>query len=153
MELHTLPEEEELNSLFMSAPYVSGYAYIEWYSERNGRVVLELGQDQVQVIGRPIPACESDPISREQQAQHMAKFLGALSRSMGVPALTLDAGIVSDPAFSHWVIEQGRILGEARDVTTQSDGSSFAYVRLFSMPEYAEYGSVPAGNLIPKSNA
>ena len=38
--------------------YVS-YPYIEWYSEQNGRVVLELEPEQVEVIGRPIPVCET----------------------------------------------------------------------------------------------
>jgi hypothetical protein len=40
------------------------YPYIEWYSDENGRVVLELESDQIKVIGEPIPAIESDPISR-----------------------------------------------------------------------------------------
>lgn len=62
------------------------YPYIEWYSEENGRVVIELDPEQVQVIGRPIPACESDPVSREEQARNMAEFLGELSRGAGVPA-------------------------------------------------------------------
>ena len=30
-------------------PYVN-YPYIEWYSEKNGRVVLELEQDQIEII-------------------------------------------------------------------------------------------------------
>ena len=55
-----------------------GYPYIEWYSKQNGRVVIELPRDQVQVIGKPIPACESDPISRDEQARHMADFLGSV---------------------------------------------------------------------------
>jgi hypothetical protein len=62
------------------------YPYVEWYSQENGRVVLELGADQVEVIGRPIPACESDPISREQQNRNMAEFLGSLAAEVGLPA-------------------------------------------------------------------
>ena len=53
-----------------------GYPYIEWYSTQNGRVVIELDSDQVQVIGQPIPPSESDPVSRDEQARHMAEFLG-----------------------------------------------------------------------------
>ncbi|MCX5646696.1 MAG: hypothetical protein NTZ17_18770 [Phycisphaerae bacterium] len=48
------------------------YPYIEWYSDENGRVVIELEPVQVEVIGTPIPACESDPISREQQKRNEA---------------------------------------------------------------------------------
>ena len=46
--------------------------YIEWYSDQNGRVVLELAPEQLEVIGTPIPACESDPISTQDQQENMA---------------------------------------------------------------------------------
>ena len=72
------------------------YPYIEWYSDENGRVVLELDAEQVEVIGRPIPACESDPVSREEQARNMAGFLGELSRETGVPALMVSP-LAKDP--------------------------------------------------------
>jgi len=116
------------------------YPYIEWYSDENGRVVIELDADQVEVIGRPIPACESDPVSREQQAGHMANFLGELSREAGVPAFAPAQGLVSDPTFTHWVVAEGHVIGEAREVKPDKNGTSFAYVRLFKMPEMAEYG-------------
>ena len=61
--------------------YVS-YPYIEWYGDENGRVVLELEPDQIKVIGNPIPACESDPISRQKQAQNMIDFLRGLAESL-----------------------------------------------------------------------
>jgi hypothetical protein len=60
--------------------------YIEWFSHENGRVVLELEPVQIEVIGRPIPAIESDPISREQQKHNMAAFLGSLAQEMNIPA-------------------------------------------------------------------
>jgi len=63
----------------------ASYPYIEWYSEQSGRVVLELEPEQVEVIGQPIPACESDPISREEQDRKMAGFLRGLARDLGVP--------------------------------------------------------------------
>ena len=62
-----------------------GYPYFEWYSEENGRVVLELEPVQVEVIGTPIPAMESFPISRQQQADNMAEFMGKLATEMNVP--------------------------------------------------------------------
>ena len=131
------------------------YPYIEWYSEENGRVVLELDCEQVQVIGRPIPAIESDPISRVQQHHNMAAFLAGLCCEMGVPAVAVGMvrPVVSDPAFSHWVTEGGRIVGEAKEVEPEDNGISFAYVRLFAMPEMAEYGSIKTHQLRPKDQA
>jgi len=67
------------------ADYVN-YPYIEWYGDENGRVVIELEPVQMEVIGTPIPACESDPISREQQSQNMAEFLGNLATDLNLPA-------------------------------------------------------------------
>ena len=61
------------------------YPYFEIYSEQNGRIVLELDPEQVQVIGTPIPVCESDPVSREKQQQNMAAFLGGMAQELGLP--------------------------------------------------------------------
>jgi len=132
--------------------YVS-YPYFEMYSEQNGRVVLELDPEQVEVIGRPIPAVESDPVSREKQTQNMARFLAGLSSTLQVPVILAEpnVAIVSDPAFTHWVVEGNEIVGEARDVEAADDGLAFAFVRLFAMPEMAEYGSIESSRLRPKS--
>jgi hypothetical protein len=59
--------------------------YIEWFGAENGRVVIELEPVQVEVIGKPIPATESDPISREEQNRNMAEFLGSLAQEMKIP--------------------------------------------------------------------
>ncbi len=67
------------------ADYISGSVYVEWYSQLNGRVVLELEQDQLQLLSRPIPACESDPISREEQNRNMTEFLGGLAQELNIP--------------------------------------------------------------------
>jgi len=61
------------------------YPYAEVYSDQNGRVVIELEPVQVEVIGTPIPACESDPVSREQQSRNMAQFLGDMAAAAGLP--------------------------------------------------------------------
>jgi len=61
------------------------YPYIEWYSEQNGRVVIELQPIQVEVIGTPIPAIESDPVSRAEQSRNMAEFLGGLAAELNLP--------------------------------------------------------------------
>jgi hypothetical protein len=128
------------------------YPYLEWYSKENGRVVVELDQDQVLVIGRPIPACESDPIPREQQAQHMARFLADVSNGAGVLAIAPGQRIQSDPSFSHWVIKDDRIIGEAREVQPTGNGSCLAYVRLFGAPDMSEYGSIQRRNLRAKDD-
>jgi hypothetical protein len=68
------------------ADYVAGYCYLEWFGEENGRVVIELEPTQVEVIGTPIPARESYPVSREQQNRNMAEFLGGMVAEMNLPA-------------------------------------------------------------------
>jgi len=60
--------------------------YVEWYGEDNGRVVIELEAGQVKVIGQPMPAMESFPISREDQGRNMADFLGQIAQEMDLPA-------------------------------------------------------------------
>ena len=60
----------------------SNYPYIEVYSDQNGRIVLELEPGQVQVIGTPIPASESEPVSREEQNRNMAAFLVQMAREV-----------------------------------------------------------------------
>ena len=70
------------------ADYVK-YPYFEWYSDGNGRIVIELAPDQVQLLSQPIPASESDPISRGEQKRNMANFLASLSEATGVPAISI----------------------------------------------------------------
>ena len=87
MEGFALKQKGKVGDITAGKPpvdYVS-YPYIEWYSDGNGRVVLELDPEQVEVIGRPIPACESDPISREEQHENMHGFLVELSSALAVP--------------------------------------------------------------------
>jgi len=130
----------------------SNSPYLEWYSQENGRVVIELDQDQVQVIGRPIPACESDPISREEQTCNMAEFLTGLSAAAGVPAIAPAQQLVADPVYTHWVVVKGKIVGEAHSVESTGNGRSFAFVRLFDMPEMAEYGHIDTAYLRSKQD-
>ena len=60
--------------------------YVEIYSEQIGRIVLKLEPVQIEVIGTPIPAIESDPISRKEQRRNMAEFLGSVAQEMNIPA-------------------------------------------------------------------
>jgi len=67
-------------------PYdYSNSPYFEFYSEDNGRVVIELEQDQVEILTPPIPACESDPIDRKKQAENMANFLCGIAGACNIP--------------------------------------------------------------------
>ena len=61
------------------------YGYIEWYSEDNGRVVLELETSQIELLTQPIPICESDPVNRKEQAENMANFLCGMATACGIP--------------------------------------------------------------------
>jgi hypothetical protein len=61
------------------------YPYFEWYSEDNGRIVLEFEPEQVELLTQPIPACESDPVSRKDQAENMANFLCGIAGACGIP--------------------------------------------------------------------
>lgn len=62
--------------------YVQGYCYIEWYSVDNGRVVIELEPDQVDIIGQPLDAEKCEPISRKQQAENMSAFMSYLGAAI-----------------------------------------------------------------------
>lgn len=131
----------------------TAYPYIEWYGDDNGRVVLELDADQVVVIGTPIPACESDPISRDEQRQNVAEFVASLAED-AVPAIAVGPRkpIMSDPAFTHWVVDSGKIVGEARAVQPGANGRSFADVRFFATPETIKHGAIESATLHAKSS-
>lgn len=154
MDGFTLHQTGEVGDMTAGGPpvdYVNS-PYYEWFGQENGRVVLELDREQVQVIGRPIPACESFPISRAEQSRKMANFLAGLSAEMQVPAIAVgERSLVSDPTFTHWVIAEGQVVGEAREVEPDKNGTCFAYVRLFQVPEGAEYGSIERKHLREKS--
>ena len=126
---------------------------MEAYTDQNGRIVLELDPDQVEIIGTPIPACESDPVSREEQAEIMAGFLKGLASALNVPAIAVGQSepLVSDPAFTHWVVELNRIVGEAHSVKPAGESMSFAFVRLFRLPECAEFGHIATAQLRSKN--
>ena len=58
------------------------YPYIEWYSEANGRIVVELEPNQVHLIGTPLPAEKTEPISRADQWRNMGEYLGHVAKSL-----------------------------------------------------------------------
>ena len=78
--IHQKGKTGDITAGFAPADYVSGRVYIEWYSEANGRVVIELPQENVEVIGKPVPWEKCEPVSRKQQAENMAEFLQGVAR-------------------------------------------------------------------------
>jgi hypothetical protein len=56
--------------------------FIEWYSEENGRVVIEPDRDHMEVIGQPGPLGQAIPVSAREQAENMAEFLETIARSI-----------------------------------------------------------------------
>jgi hypothetical protein len=54
------------------------YCYVEWYGDENGRVVIELDTEQVEVIGKPIPYKITKPVDRKVQGANMMNFIAGL---------------------------------------------------------------------------
>ena len=82
--LHQTGKVGDITAGLTPRDYVD-YPYIEWYGDENGRVVLELEPEQIRVMGTPIPAIESDPISRQEQILNMAEFLKGIAKGIGAP--------------------------------------------------------------------
>jgi len=59
------------------------YPYIEWYGNENGRVVLELDDRDIEIIGNPIPVMESFPIDRQKEGNKMMSFLQGMCEGLG----------------------------------------------------------------------
>ena len=74
-----IPTGQDTNGEF-TYDYVN-YPYIEWYAD-NGRCVIEIDHSQMEVIGKPIPAIESDPIDRTKQHKLMMNFLSEISKGI-----------------------------------------------------------------------
>ena len=65
-------------------PYDYGkHPYFEWYGE-NGRVVLELDPEQVEIIGAPLDVASQTPINRTEQARLMGAFMASMLNDAGL---------------------------------------------------------------------
>ena len=84
--LHQTGKVGDMTAGFPPADYITDSVYIEWFGEENGRVVIELEQDKLELLTKPISASKTKPISRQQQAHNMAEFLGKLARDCNIPA-------------------------------------------------------------------
>jgi hypothetical protein len=56
------------------------YPYIEWFSETNGRVVLELERGQVAIVGKPLPWQNEEPRDPRIAAARVLQFLSDVAR-------------------------------------------------------------------------
>jgi len=72
-------ETGDMTAGFAPCDYVANRCYLEWFSEANGRVVIELPQDNVIVIGTPIPAWKTEPICRKEQDRKMTEYMTELA--------------------------------------------------------------------------
>jgi hypothetical protein len=83
----------------------AGYPYIEWFSDQNGRIVLELDPKQVEVIGTPLAWENEKPTSRDEQARNMGNWLTKLSEAIGAPAIAVTGSVEQptspQPSASH----------------------------------------------------
>jgi hypothetical protein len=129
--------------------------YFEWYSQENGRVLLAPDLHQLRFCGRPLPADACEPISRQEQEGNYAEFLREAARHtrMAAVVMAMAPHVPSDPTFSHWVIADGRIAGEARCVQLEANGCSAACIRLFDRPDSVQYDHIETAKLRGKNVA
>jgi len=119
--------------------------YVEWYGHENGRVVIELELVQVEIIGTPIPAVESDPIDRKKQAENMANFLCSIAEACGIPEQNAIAtGNIVAVERAKKVLANDKIRGmkllpqEIREILPPlysqdgKGGKAIAYLKLFA---------------------
>jgi len=122
-----------------------GYAYFEWYGDDNGRIVIELKTDQVELLTQPIPVCESDPIDRKEQAENMAGFLSGLASEFDIPEnQAITVGDTATVEHAKKVIANDKIRGmkllpkEIREILPPlysqdgKGGKAIAYAKYFA---------------------
>ncbi len=122
-----------------------GEAYVEWYSEDNGRVVIELSTDQVELLTQPIPAMESFPLDRKKQAENMANFLSGIASALKIPEENaISTGDTVAVQRAKKVVANDRIRGmkllpkEIREILPSlyaqdgKGGKAVAYVKFFT---------------------
>jgi hypothetical protein len=85
-----------------------GRPYIEWYSEENGRVVIEPEKEQVEVIGEPVPLDKAIRMSREEQAGNLKEFMDGLVERMEKQRKRSSSGGSDLPPVRGFVLMIGR---------------------------------------------
>jgi len=79
--------------------------YLDWYSEQNGRVVLELEPERIRAIGSPTPWEQAEPVSTQEENDKMARFLARLCTDLSRVNAQRNAYQRRLPAkpLSHWL--------------------------------------------------
>lgn len=137
------------------APFDYGLTpYIEWYSEENGRVVLEPRADQVTVLGSPLRVPGLEPICRNHQSDLFTRWTAGLARAAGVPISIhgFDVPAPADGEWTHWVTLAGENVAEACLLRDVDDESVLAAIRLLPSGQTAR-GIVVRSNLRVKDAA
>ena len=83
MAIHQTGKVGDMTAGLPPQDYVD-YCYLEWYSDDNGRVVIELDAQDVTVIGIPIPGDGAEPISRDQQNNNLFEFASQCAQDLGM---------------------------------------------------------------------
>jgi hypothetical protein len=108
------------------------HPYIEWYSDENGRVVLELDRAQVQVVGTPLPWQKEKPISRDEQECNMARFLSGLAAGLATHGANHDShGKSHSPeprAASHTTHEPTASSNAAPEASSEQERESLKQI-------------------------
>jgi len=130
---------------FPPADYIEGSVYVEWYSDDNGRCVIELAQDQIELLTPPIPAIESDPVSRKEQAENMAGFLCGMASELGLSqGQAIAVGNTVEVEHAKKVLANNKLRGmkllpeEIREILPPlyaqdgKGGKAVAYLKLFT---------------------
>jgi hypothetical protein len=68
-----------------------GWAYIEWYSDRNGRVILNLPQENTEVLGEHVDLCKLPPRKSHPEAfnQYMRELAIVFRKQMKDPTASV----------------------------------------------------------------
>jgi hypothetical protein len=135
------------------------YPYFEWYSDQNGRVVLELSPVQIQVIGTPIPWQQEPPISRSEQQQNFGNWLTKLADALSTSNAAGSAQPESKQSTDTQQAEAERAepslnvektTGTAVDATSPSTSSPQTFLEL-SEGEFATHYPLLSNHLHPES--
>jgi hypothetical protein len=84
------------------------YPYIEWYSEENGRVVIEPDKSHIEVIGEPVPLDKAIRVSTEEQAANLKEFMDEMVQDMEKRRRQSPSGGKGLPPVRGFVLMVGR---------------------------------------------
>jgi hypothetical protein len=130
--LHQRGKAGDITAGLPPADYVD-YPYIEWYSDSNGRVVLELDPGQVQLVGTPLPPETTTTISREAQWDNLHDFAFGCACSLAATMETGTQGQPKEPAPSTQLLTEA-LRKQLPPLYAQEKlgGKALAYAKFFT---------------------